>query len=108
MKHIGATELSQMLDAGLADARPCLLDVREPWETEIAMLPGSLCIPMGEVAQRIGDVPAQQAIVCICHHGVRSLHVARFLIQNGFETVYNLQGGIDAWAREVDRLCATY
>ena len=47
-------------------------------------------------------------IVCICHHGGRSMHVAMFLARQGFENVYNLTGGVDAWARQVDSAMPTY
>ncbi|HSQ10205.1 MAG TPA: rhodanese-like domain-containing protein, partial [Burkholderiaceae bacterium] len=47
-------------------------------------------------------------IVCVCHHGGRSMHVAMFLARQGFENVYNLTGGVDAWARQVDAAMPTY
>lgn len=87
---------------------PCVLDVREPWEVAIASLPGSLAIPMGEIPRRLGEIPAGRSVVCLCHHGMRSMQVALFLAHNGFDDVHNLQGGIDAWAREVDPSCPLY
>ena len=108
MKLLSAVELAQWLANNGAPESLSLLDVREPWETELAQLPGSLCIPMGQIPARVAEVPNGSVIVCICHHGVRSMQVAHFLEQSGFESVYNLQGGIDSWAREVDLQCATY
>ena len=117
MQQLSARQLADMLpvhdDASTGSSANsaetmCLLDVREPWEVALVTLPGSLCIPMGEIPSRVDEIPASQKVVCICHHGVRSMQVAFFLEQQGIETVYNLQGGIDAWAREVDPNCATY
>jgi len=82
--------------------------VREPWEIAIASIPGSVAIPMHEIVTRFDEIPRQRAVVCLCHHGMRSMQVAMFLAHNGCEAVYNLQGGIDAWAREVDPACPRY
>jgi rhodanese-related sulfurtransferase len=99
------------LAAWLADpARsvPQLLDVREPWEVATAALPGAIAIPMGQIASRVGELDAARPVVCVCHHGLRSMQVAMFLDRKGFGEVWNLTGGIDAWAREVDPSCPTY
>ena len=83
-----------------------LLDVREPWEFELAAIriDGSttLHIPMDSIARRFGELDASQPVVCICHHGVRSAQVVAFLERQGFAAVYNLAGGIDAWSQQVD------
>jgi rhodanese-related sulfurtransferase len=85
---------------------PVLLDVREPWEVQTACVSEDgfklLSIPMHEVPARLAELDPDQPIACLCHHGVRSLQVANFLVQNGFAEVVNLQGGIDAWTHEVD------
>ncbi len=88
--------------------QPILLDVREPWELEIAAIQGALHIPMGQIPARHDELPADRPVICLCHHGVRSLQVGLFLQRQGFETVYNLRGGIDAWSREVDPSVAMY
>jgi rhodanese-related sulfurtransferase len=88
--------------------QPLMLDVREPWEVQICMLPGSRHIPLREISARAHDLPINGEIVVICHHGHRSQHVANFLARRGYESVYNLQGGIDAWAREVDTRMPLY
>lgn len=98
----------QALAALCADAhvRPLLLDVREPWETALARIdPGqgdAVFVPMMQVPLRLADVDRSRSVVCICHHGARSAQVVAFLLQQGYPTVYNLTGGIDAWSREVD------
>ncbi len=79
-----------------------LLDVREPNEVLLASLPEARHVPMREVPARLGELPRDGAIVVMCHGGVRSARVARYLIANGFERVFNLRGGIDAWSVEVD------
>ncbi len=94
-------------------ARPVLLlDVREPWEAQLASLqvPGvrSQLMPMGQVPAQFETLEASQPIVCYCHHGVRSLQVVAFLQRAGFESVYNLAGGIDAWSTEVDPAVPRY
>ena len=107
MRNLSVIELS----AWLADASrraPTLLDVREGWEVETAALAGITHIPMREIAARSAELDAAAPLVCICHHGARSAQVAAFLETRGFAEVYNLQGGVDAWAREVDASMKTY
>ncbi|WP_242205969.1 molybdopterin-synthase adenylyltransferase MoeB [Aestuariivivens insulae] len=79
-----------------------LLDVREPYEYEIAKIEGAVLIPLGQIPQRINDLPKDKTIVVMCHHGGRSKSVMDYLLDNGFNSVYNLEGGIDAYALEVD------
>ena len=78
-----------------------LLDVREPQELAIASVPGALHIPMREIPARLEELDRNRPIVVMCHTGVRSRHVASFLLANDFEQVFNLAGGIDAWAVEI-------
>ena len=87
---------------------PQLLDVREPWEVGVCAMPGAVPIPMGQIPARTGELDPDRPVVCICHHGMRSMQVAIFLERRGFSQVWNLSGGIDAWAREVDPSCPTY
>ncbi len=102
MKQLSVQNLRAHCSAGNA----VLLDVREPWEVAQASLrlPGVEVknIPIGSVVQRLGELDPSQSIVCICHHGARSLQVVAFLERHGFESVYNLAGGIDAWSVQVD------
>ncbi len=79
-----------------------ILDVREPWELEIAALQDALNIPMQTIPTALDALPRDQALLIVCHHGIRSMHVARFLEQHGFDDLHNVTGGIDAWSRTVN------
>ena len=79
-----------------------LLDVREPYERRLAAIEPSLHIPMNEVPDRLEEIPKDREVVVYCHTGSRSLMVAGFLEGNGFLSVANLAGGIDAWSVRVD------
>jgi rhodanese-related sulfurtransferase len=100
----------------LGGITPLVLDVREPWEHGVAMvtpLPDApafdlLLMPMQSIPQRLTELPQDRPIVCLCHHGVRSQHVAAFLLNQGFEQIVNLSGGIDAWSRELDGSVVAY
>ena len=107
MKLLSANDLAQWLADG-SRARPVLLDVREPWEQQVCAIAGSEMMPMQQVPARFGSLDPRQPIVCVCHHGQRSARVAMFLQQQGYEDVYNLIGGVDAWARQVDPRMPTY
>jgi rhodanese-related sulfurtransferase len=85
-----------------------LLDVREPPEVMLANVPQALHIPMREVAQRLHELDPATPLVVMCHSGGRSRRVAEFLANNGFEEIYNLAGGIDAWAEELDPTVPRY
>ena len=84
------------------DGAPLLLDVREPWELSLAALPQAINIPMAQLPDRLDELDPGREIVVMCHHGSRSLQVAVFLKHSGFESVFNLAGGIDAWSADVD------
>ena len=87
-----------------SEHRPRLLDVRQPEEHELAALPGSTLIPLGEILHRAGEIESwkEQDIVVYCHHGVRSLSGAAILHRAGFENAASLTGGIDAWSLLID------
>ena len=85
-----------------------LLDVRIDEETAVCALPDSVHIPMNLIPLRSNELPDGLPIVVYCHHGIRSLHTAMYLADAGFETLYNLQGGIDAWAAQIDENMARY
>ncbi len=85
-----------------------LLDVREPWELDVAKVPGILHIPMGKVAERLGELDPQRQTVVMCRSGRRSMDIARFLDDKGFKSVANLKGGILAWAKDLDPTLPTY
>ncbi|MBK5970240.1 MULTISPECIES: rhodanese-like domain-containing protein [Thiorhodovibrio] len=106
MQDITPKELSERLATGAEP--PLLLDVREPWEAAICQIPGSRLIPMREIPQHSAALDANRETVVICHHGVRSLQVALYLERSGYQNILNLQGGIAAWAEQVDPQMATY
>jgi rhodanese-related sulfurtransferase len=81
---------------------PLLLDVREPWEIETAAVAGAVCIPMGQVQARLGELDKDRPILVMCHHGRRSAQVGMLLERSGFREVINLAGGIEAWSDQVD------
>jgi rhodanese-related sulfurtransferase len=85
-----------------------LLDVREHVELEIASVEGARHIPMREVPERLADLDRNTPLVVMCHAGGRSRRVAEYLQGNGFEHVFNLKGGIDAWSTEIDPLVPRY
>jgi rhodanese-related sulfurtransferase len=97
--------LAQMQSTGREHT---LLDVREARELEICQLEGALHIPMAEIPARADDLPTNQPLVVICHHGARSQMVVDFLRDAGFDNAVNLDGGIDAWACEIDRSMRRY
>ena len=80
-----------------------LLDVREAWELQASQLEGARHIPMGEIPTRAHqELDPDEHIIVMCHRGMRSLSVANWLRQQGFEKVQSMRGGIDGWARTVD------
>ena len=81
-----------------------LLDVREPQERAIASIPGSIHIPMREIPSRLDEITEyrNETIVVFCHLGVRSMQVVQFLASQDFPHVKNMEGGIEAWANEID------
>lgn len=107
MKTISAPALAQWLQDPERPA-PLLLDVREPWEQQICHIAGSRLLPMRALPAQLDQLERDKPVVCICHHGGRSAHVAMWLARQGFTDVYNLSGGVDAWARQVDPKMATY
>jgi rhodanese-related sulfurtransferase len=107
MKVLSVRELADWL-ADEQRAKPLLLDVREPWEMQICRIDGSEPMPMRTVPARASELERTAEVICVCHHGRRSMHVGMFLEQQGFTNVYNLTGGVDAWARQVDKAMPTY
>ena len=109
--EISTLDLKQLLTLSdlAADPAHVLLDVREPWEYETAHIEGSILIPMGDIpSQAFQELDPETHIVTVCHHGVRSLNVAVWLRNQGFEKAQSLRGGIDAWSAEVDSTVPRY
>jgi adenylyltransferase/sulfurtransferase len=102
--QITVTELKQRIDAGQA---PFILDVREPFEYQIANIGGKL-IPQGEVPQRLSEIDRDREVVVQCKSGGRSQRIAEFLKQAGYPKVVNLAGGIIAWSNEIDSTIPKY
>lgn len=75
------------------------LDVREPWEYDLARIPGAILIPLGQLAGRLGELDPSRPVAAYCHHGGRSLHALRLLQGAGFPDLAHLAGGIDAYSR---------
>ena len=110
--HVRPAQLSAWFATAPEDSRPLVLDVREPWELQTASVTAQgfklMAIPMAQLPMRLNELDPARPIACLCHHGVRSLHVAAFLMQNGFHTIANITGGIDAWSRERDPAVPLY
>ncbi|HXM35016.1 MAG TPA: molybdopterin-synthase adenylyltransferase MoeB [Pyrinomonadaceae bacterium] len=99
-EEITASELKRRIDRG-DDLQ--IIDVREPHEYEIARIPGSRLIPLGQVVNRMTEIDPARETVCQCKGGVRSAKAIQALLQAGFEgQLINLKGGITAWSDEVD------
>ena len=98
MQRMTAPQLAAYLET----ESPLLLDVREPWEFDICHIDGSINLPMGQIPQNLARFEDNTDIVVICHHGIRSQHVIHYLEQQDLDSLINLDGGVDAWAREVD------
>jgi rhodanese-related sulfurtransferase len=104
--EISVAEVKSMQDAGEDFT---LVDVREPWEFDVARIAGSKHIPMGDIPARFNqELDPESHIVVVCHHGVRSLNVTAWLRRQEFEKVQSLRGGIDRWSREIDSSVPLY
>ena len=79
-----------------------LLDVREPFEYDIARIDGARLVPLGELGARTSELPRDRKIVVMCKSGARSAKAVSLLQQEGFQRVFNLEGGINAWAEQID------
>ena len=109
--------MQQLYPAQIADwasqqaQRPILLDVREGWELQTASAKPEaldlLHMPMQTIPARLHELDKTRPIACLCHHGGRSMQVASFLMQHGFEVV-NVAGGIHAWSAQVDPSIPVY
>ena len=92
-------ELKQRLDA----REPVqLVDVREPFEHEIASIDSAQLIPLGELPDRLSELDRDRLTVVHCHSGMRSAQAVRLLRDAGFANVFNLEGGIAKWSDEID------
>ena len=106
MQSITVEELKERLEQN--SGTPVLLDVREPWEYAVCHIHGSTLIPMREIPGAVNNLDPDHEIVVICHTGVRSLQVCYYLKSEGFDKIYNLTGGVHAWATTIDPKMPTY
>jgi rhodanese-related sulfurtransferase len=103
--EISPSEAAELLNSG--EAR--LIDVREPWEFQAARIEGSVLMPMGDVAGRAHqELDPDERLLVVCHLGQRSLSVAAWLREQGFEQAQSVAGGIDAWSKLVDPSVGRY
>ena len=97
--ELSPTEAAALLKEG----KTRLIDVREPWEFATTHVEGSILMPMGDIPARAHqELDPEEHLVLMCHHGMRSMNVAVWLRNQGFEQAQSLRGGIDSWSAEVD------
>jgi len=97
MAPVPSIDVTQLRERLKAQPAPFLLDVREPWEYQQGHVPAAQLIPLGELEQRVSEVPRDRAVLAICHSGQRSLAAAGYLQQLGYASVTNVDGGTAAW-----------
>ncbi len=107
-RGVNAMQVQELATWRQAGTPHTLLDVREPHELAICAVDGATHIPMSQVPARIAELPRDAPLVVMCHHGARSQMVVTFLRNAGRDQVFNLDGGIDAWARQIDGSVALY
>lgn len=103
VNEIGPKELHELLSRSAVT----LVDVREPWESELCTIEGAALLPMRSLPQRLQEIPTDKPVALYCHHGHRSLMAARFLAQFGYDAL-SLAGGIARWAEEIEPGMARY
>ncbi|WP_420604176.1 molybdopterin-synthase adenylyltransferase MoeB [Flagellimonas sp.] len=97
--EISVAEFSRLLKL---DDDFFLLDVREPFEYDICNIPKAVLVPAGRVKNNLSKIPTNKKIVVVCHHGGRSRKIVDYLTNEGFQNVFNLEGGMDRYAQEID------
>ena len=103
MNRMTVTQLANDLEREKTDNKTLILvDVREPWEYELCHLPGSVLVPLATLPRFCEESDPSLTYVFICHHGIRSARATAFASANGFQDVWNLSGGVAAWAAEID------
>ena len=105
---IAALSPIELRDRLRKNEKIALIDVREPFEFEIARLPNAQLLPLGEIATKFDEIPREGTAVVICKSGVRSARAIKFLRDQGFANLLNLEGGMDAWREQVDPTMANY
>ena len=121
MRHFNAKQLHDYLGSlAVTDSAPLLLDVREQWEFDYCHIEGSVLIPMGELPAELdsfdtemdagidADLDHEREIIMICHHGIRSRQMGYYMEQAGFSSITNLDGGVEQWAKDIDKTMKRY
>jgi rhodanese-related sulfurtransferase len=108
MSDVPAIDVEQLREMMQSPTPPFVLDVREPREAAICVLPGSTLIPLGSLPERLAEVPKDRMVVVHCHHGGRSSRAVGYLREQGYAKAFNLKGGIHAWAERIDSEVKTY
>ena len=106
MREFSALQLKEHLET--CDEQPLLLDVRQPWEYDVCKIENSVLVPMSTIPTTVESLDVDRETVVICHHGIRSRSVGRYLEQAGFTNIINLSGGVAQWAKTVNTQMATY
>ena len=106
MQEFSAQELKAHLET--CDEPPLLLDVRQPWEYDVCRIENSVLLPMSQITAEYKSLDFDRETVVICHHGIRSRRVGRYLEEAGFSNIINLSGGVAQWAKTVDNQMTTY
>lgn len=110
--RVSPTQLNGWLAQFVGQPLPLVIDVREPWEVQTASISPAgfelLHLPMGHIPSQLAALDPERPTACLCHHGMRSMQVASFLAHHGFDEVANIEGGIDAWSREIDPAVPLY
>ena len=76
-----------------------VLDVREDWEYAEGHIPGAVLIPLGQIPDRLNEIPADKTVVAVCRSGNRSNQATQFLRQEGFDNIHNMTGGMNSWVQ---------
>jgi len=113
MRHFTPQQLQDFLaETDKNGMPPLLLDVREPWEFEYCHIENSVLIPMGELASELeslqDEIDHDREIIMICHHGIRSRQMGYYMEQAGYKNITNLDGGVEAWAENVEPTMKRY
>lgn len=103
--EIDVQTLARLRDAGEALT---IVDIREPWETDVCLIEGSRKIPMRSLPERTAELPGEGLVVVVCHHGARSAQATAWLRSRGVDQAVNLQGGVEAWALSIEPDMARY
>jgi rhodanese-related sulfurtransferase len=112
MQQVSPSQFNEWLQKAAQLGQPLVLDVRETWECQLASIAPEGCdvliMPMQTIPDRLNELDPSRPIACLCHHGARSMQVAAFLEQQGFENITNISGGIHAWSNQVDASVPVY